>query len=96
MTRTEQSLPVSEFRFSRVASVLGFTLIAALFAWACSIGWNAQLAADAAEGVEIAQEDRSLCTDLGFEEPQARYARCLNGLAGIRQKQKERSDARFP
>ena len=96
MMRTEQALPVRNFRFSRLASVLGFALIAALLAWAFTIGRNAQIAADAAERAEIAQEDRSLCTDLGFEEPLGRYTRCLNGLAEIRRKQKERSDARFP
>ncbi len=82
--------------FSRAASVLGFALIAALLAWGFTIGRNAQIAADAAKRAEIAQEDRMLCTDLGFEEPQGRYTRCLNGLAEIRRKQKERWNVPIP
>jgi hypothetical protein len=36
---------------------------------------------------------RNLCVELALEDEEPRYSRCLNGLADIRRKQKERWDA---
>ena len=94
MTRAEQAPPAA--KTWRTAPLLGLALIAALVAWAFLVGRNAQIAADAAERAEIAQEDRTLCIDLGFDEHDGKYRRCMDGLTEIRGKQKGRWVAASP
>jgi hypothetical protein len=94
MTSAGQASPAG--KTLRTASLLGLVMIAALLAWAFLVGRNAQTAADAAERAEIAQEDRTLCIDLGFDEHDGKYRRCTDGLAEIRRRQKERWVAASP
>ena len=97
MTPTEQASRAHEFPSSRMVPVLFFLMVvAALITSAIFAGRNAQAGADAAERDEIAREDKTLCTGLGFAEQDRNYIRCLSGLAEIRRKQKERWDAMFP
>jgi hypothetical protein len=93
VTITEHARPASELPLSRTTVVLCLAVVAALLASAFFVGRNAQIAADAAERDEIAQEDRRFCTALGFEEQDGKYFRCAGGLSEIRRKQKERWDA---
>jgi hypothetical protein len=93
MTTSEQAERVRDVPPSRLAGALCLAVTAALLASAFVVGRNAQVAADAAERDEIAREDRTLCAELGFGDPDSRYLRCARGLAEIRRKQKERWDA---
>jgi hypothetical protein len=93
MTRIEQVSPVAEFPIARVLAILGAAAVVLLLAWAAVTGRNARAAADAIERAEIAQENKTLCTELGFEEADTRYVRCQNGLAQIRRKQTNRWNA---
>ena len=78
---------------SWIVAALVLPAIAVLLGWAFVVGRNAHDAASAMEKAEIAQEDRRLCSALGLEELDGKYARCLGGLVEIRRRQKERLDA---
>ena len=95
MTSTDHVV-VNSFPLSGIAPVFALGAVAALLAWAFVVGRTAQAAVDAAERAEIAQEDRALCTGLGFAEQDHSYSRCTGGLAEVRRKQKERDDAANP
>ena len=56
-------------------------------------GLQARAAAESAEAALVAQENHTFCTSLGFTTAVEAYTRCTNGLAAIRQRQRERFDA---
>lgn len=93
MKRAVLALSENGLSASRLLQALGLALTSALIAWAFVAGRGAQTSASNAERAEIRREDEALCIDLGFELPEPKHARCLNGLADIRRKQMERWDA---
>lgn len=93
MSATDRANPFGRSPASTAVLVAIAAAMATLLLSAAVAGRNARIASETAERHEIAQEDSKLCAELGFENQDERYLRCVGGLGEIRRKQKARWDA---